>query len=265
MVLKRVSVDEAKKLLDGEGYVLLDVRSMPEFSAAHPTGAYNVPFLHKTPQGMIPNQDFARIVQFLFPDKNAKIVTSCQMGGRSVRAANELSNLGYQNIVDMRGGFGGERDESGRVINAGWKDSGLPSEEGEPDGRSYKWINNEANKARSPAKAEEHHHEAAAPHGDPSMNRFASGRRKVQCVKLGKELPGLKRRPYPGPLGERIFAEVSAEAWNLWVEHCKMIVNEYRIHAADQSAMKMLMEQCETFLFGDGGAHRPEGYVPEKR
>lgn len=266
MDLKRIAAEEAKKLMDDEGYKLLDVRSMPEFSEAHPDGAYNVPYLHKTPQGMIPNQDFARIVEYLFPDKSEKIITSCQMGGRSVRAANELKNLGYQNVLDMKGGFGGERDEAGKVINPGWKESGLPVEEGEPDGRSYKWINNEANKERvkeaAPAPAEGEP-EAAEP--KPDGSRFASSKRTVFCAKLKKELPGLKRRPYPGPLGERIYKEISAEAWNDWVEHCKMIVNEYRIHSADQNAIKMLMEQCDLFLFGEGGVSAPEGYVPENK
>jgi Fe-S cluster biosynthesis and repair protein YggX len=87
----------------------------------------------------------------------------------------------------------------------------------------------------------------------------------VFCKKLNQELPGLKRRPYPGPLGERIFQEISADAWSVWVEHCKMILNEYRIHSADQNAMKMLMEQCELFLFGEGGMKHPEGYVPENK
>lgn len=263
MELKRISAAEAKKLMDDEGYRLLDVRSMPEFVEEHPDGAYNVPYLHKTPQGMIPNQDFARIVEYLFPDKSAKIITSCQMGGRSVRAASELKNLGYQNVMDMRGGFGGERDPDGQLVNPGWKDSGLPVEEGEPEGRSYKWINNEANKERVKEAAPAP--ESAAPVGDLSMNRFASDKRKVFCVKLQKELPGLKRRPYPGPLGERIYNEISAEAWNVWVEHCKMIINEYRIHSADQNAMKMLMDQCESFLFGEGGVSAPEGYVPENK
>jgi Fe-S cluster biosynthesis and repair protein YggX/rhodanese-related sulfurtransferase len=274
MDLKRISAPEAKKKIDEEGYRLLDVRSMPEFAAGHPDGAYNVPFLHKTPQGMIPNQDFARIVQFIFPDKEAKIITSCQMGGRSIRAANELLNLGYRNVLDMRGGFASEKSDSGATVNAGWKESGLPVEEGEPEGRSYKWINNEANQTRkqeAPPAAQAHgsdghdHSTHANELHDPTENRFASARRTVLCRKLGKELPGLKRRPYPGELGERIYNEISAEAWSAWVEHCKMILNEYRIHSADQNAMRMLMEQCELFLFGEGGLKHPEGYVPEKR
>jgi Fe-S cluster biosynthesis and repair protein YggX/rhodanese-related sulfurtransferase len=272
MDLKRVSAADAKKLMEQEGYRLLDVRSMPEFSAGHPDGAYNVPLLHRTPQGNIPNPDFSRIVTFVFPDRSTKIITSCSMGARSLRAANELKNLGYQNIIDLRGGFESEKNEDGSVLNQGWVDAGLPVEKGEPEGRSYKWINNEANKSKKqeadlaggPAHDHDHSTHANLLH-DPMENRFASSRRMVMCKKLGKELPGLKRRPYPGPLGERIYHEISADAWAGWVEHCKMILNEYRIHSADQNAMKMLMEQCELFLFGEGGVKHPEGYVPEKR
>lgn len=264
MDLKRVSAEEAKKLADEEGYTLLDVRSMPEFAEEHPEGAVNVPFLHKTPQGMIPNEDFSRIVQFKFPDTETKIVTSCAMGGRSVRAAQALMSLGYKNVVDLRGGFSSERDDSGAIVNAGWKDSNLPTGSGEHEGRSYKSLNNAANQAR---KAEQGAAEEAAPTpaAPPTMgpNRFASTTRKVQCARLGKELPGLKRRPYPGDLGQRIFDTISADAWNQWVEHSKMIINEYRINSADPNAIKLLMEQCESYLFGEGGMAKPEGYVPK--
>ncbi len=262
MDLKRVSAEEAKKLVEDDGYVVVDVRSMPEYAEEHAEGSVNIPFLHRTPQGMIPNEDFARIVQFRFPDTDAKIVTTCQMGGRSVRAAQQLLNLGYKNVVDLRGGFGSERDEGGNIVHPGWKDSGYAVETGEPEGFSYKSINNEANQARQEAAA------ASAPAEEPAAapamagpNRFASTTRTVQCARLGKELPGLKRRPYPGELGQRIFDTISAEAWNAWVEHSKMIINEYRINSADPKAIKLLMEQCEQFLFGDGAA-RPEGYVP---
>ncbi len=263
MDLKRVDPPEAKKLVDDDGYQILDVRSMPEYSAGHPEGAYNVPYLHKTPQGMIPNADFARIVRFLFPDPETKIVTSCQMGGRSVRAAAELGNLGYKNVVDMRGGFGSERDPTGTVVHAGWQASNLPVASGEPEGRSYKSINNQANQARSPKEEE-----SVSPASEPTesgteegFNRFASSKRTVDCIRLKRALPGLKRRPFPGALGERIFKEISALAWDAWIEHSKMIINEYRINTADRAAMKLLQEQCEAFFYGDGAA-RPEGYVP---
>jgi Fe-S cluster biosynthesis and repair protein YggX len=103
----------------------------------------------------------------------------------------------------------------------------------------------------------------AAPPPTDGVNRFASANRRVQCARYGRELPGLKRRPYPGALGERIFDEISAAAWDEWVEHSKMIINEYRINAADPNAVQVLMEQCEQFLFGQAPVARPEGYVPE--
>ncbi len=277
MDLKRVSPDEAKRLIDEEGYKILDVRSMPEYVEGHPDGAYNIPFLHKTPQGMIPNQDFSRVLQFSFPDPETKLITTCQMGGRSVRAATELMNQGYKNVIDMRGGYGSERDESGNVVNAGWVDSGLPTEDGEPDDRSYKSLNNKANQARraeqeavKPAEVEKAPETPANDPNDafggelsPGAVRFASSKRRVHCVKMNKDLPGLKRRPYPGPLGERLFKEISAEGWVLWVEHSKMLINEYRINPSDPSAMKLLMDQCEQFFYGDGGTGAPEGYVPQ--
>jgi Fe-S cluster biosynthesis and repair protein YggX/rhodanese-related sulfurtransferase len=263
MDLTRVSAEEAKRLIDVEGYVLLDVRSIAEFGDRHAAGAYNVPFLHKTAQGMIPNQDFAKVVQGLFPDPETRLVTSCQMGGRSVRAAAELKSLGYRNVVDLRGGFGSEKDDAGRVIHPGWLDSSLPVEEGGGGDRAYESLFARVfPKPEAPAAVAPHAAEHHAPSGE-GMNRFASDKRTVACVKLHKTLPGLKRRPYPGPLGERIFQEISAEAWNQWVEHSKMIINEYRIQTSDPKAMQLLTEQCEAFLFGAGGVKRPEGYVPE--
>ncbi|MBK8014305.1 MAG: oxidative damage protection protein [Deltaproteobacteria bacterium] len=299
MDLKRVSPVEAKKLVDEDAYTLVDVRSMAEYAAEHAAGALNIPYLHKTPQGMVPNKDFATVIRARFPDTSSKLVVTCQMGGRSLRAVAELTNLGYDAIVDLRGGFGGERDERGVLVNPGWKDSGLPIESGEPAGRSYPAIQ----RAVAPEPALGAGAEAATPAAstptpagaatgtppaggvgaagapDPlpaavremlgaaagnvdGMNRFASTRRKVMCARFKAELPGLKRRPFPGPLGERVFREISAKAWDPWVEHQKMLVNEYRIRADDPAAMQLLIDQCEKFFFGDG-TQLPEGFVPE--
>jgi Fe-S cluster biosynthesis and repair protein YggX/rhodanese-related sulfurtransferase len=276
MNLKRITAEEAKRMMDSEGYKLLDVRSMPEYNAEHPAGAYNVPYLHRAPHGMIPNQDFSRVVQSLFPDKNEKIITSCQMGGRSVRAAAELMNLGYKNVVDLRGGFGSERDDGGNVVVKGWKDTGLPTENGETPGKAYRDVNNQANTTQAPAETHAHHGhshaspaEAAACGPTPTLapsgklSRFANPNKVVECVKFGKALPGLKRRPMPGELGERIFQKVSADAWELWAEHAKMLINEYRLNPSDPRAQELLVQQCEQFFFGEG-ARLPEGYVPQQ-
>lgn len=87
--------------------------------------------------------------------------------------------------------------------------------------------------------------------------------RTVNCVKLGKEAEGLKAPPYPGELGKRIYSEVSQEAWQLWLRHQTMLINEYRLSPIDPKARKMLEEEMEKFLFSEG-AMQPTGYVPPK-
>jgi len=87
--------------------------------------------------------------------------------------------------------------------------------------------------------------------------------RMVQCVKLGREAEGLERLPYPGALGQRIFDNVSKEAWQGWVRFQTMLVNENRLSLADVAARKYLAEQMEQYFFGEG-AQMPEGYVPPK-
>ncbi|MFN0039214.1 MAG: oxidative damage protection protein [Burkholderiales bacterium] len=85
--------------------------------------------------------------------------------------------------------------------------------------------------------------------------------RSVQCVKLGREAPGLERPPFPGALGQRLFDNVSQEAWKGWLEQQKMLVNENRLSLADAKARKYLMEQTEKYFFGTG-ADTAAGYVP---
>jgi Fe-S cluster biosynthesis and repair protein YggX len=85
--------------------------------------------------------------------------------------------------------------------------------------------------------------------------------RMVNCVKLSKELPGLPFKPFEDALGQRIYENVSMEAWRMWLEHSKMLVNEYRLDLTDKRAHSTLKEQCEKFLFGEGAAAPPE-YVP---
>jgi len=85
--------------------------------------------------------------------------------------------------------------------------------------------------------------------------------RMVQCVKLGKEAPGLARPTYPGDLGKRIYLNISEESWKSWVGHQTMLINEYRLTPVDPKARKFLEEEMEKFLFSDNAA-MPEGYVP---
>jgi Fe-S cluster biosynthesis and repair protein YggX len=85
--------------------------------------------------------------------------------------------------------------------------------------------------------------------------------RLVQCVKLGKEVEGLKVQPYPGILGKRIFENVSQEAWTMWLAHQTMLINEYRLSPIEPKARKFLEEEMEKFFFG-GGSDKPKEYVP---
>ncbi len=85
--------------------------------------------------------------------------------------------------------------------------------------------------------------------------------RMVNCVKLGMEAEGLDRPTYPGELGKRIYENVSKEAWQQWLRHQTMLINEYRLTPIDPKDRKFLEEQMDRFFFGEGSA-APEGYVP---
>ena len=85
--------------------------------------------------------------------------------------------------------------------------------------------------------------------------------RTVQCVILKREAPGLDRPPYPGPLGQRIFENVSREGWSRWVKHQVMLINEYRLTPVEPKARKFLEAEMEKYFFGPG-AELPADYKP---
>jgi len=91
-----------------------------------------------------------------------------------------------------------------------------------------------------------------------------SSARIVHCVKLGRDLPGLPAPPWPGPLGQRIYEQVSAEAWEMWEERMKMILNEYRLLPFQKEAQVLVAKHMEEFFFGEAGT-LPPGYVPETK
>ncbi|MGK4007656.1 rhodanese-like domain-containing protein [Sorangium sp. So ce1036] len=142
--IKRVSPEQAKQLIDEEGYLYLDVRSEPEYAAGHPSGAHNVPLLHAGPGGMTPNPDFLAVVAALYP-KDAKIVVGCRSGQRSMRAAEAMVSAGYTAVVDQRAGFEGPRDAFGALTERGWGPAGLPVETSTPGG-SYAELRQKAGK-----------------------------------------------------------------------------------------------------------------------
>ena len=88
-------------------------------------------------------------------------------------------------------------------------------------------------------------------------------KRTVFCVKFQKELPGLDETPFDNPLGQRIYDSVSRDAWGLWKEHLKMIMNEYRLNLATPEAQEIVLKQMDDYFFGEGAALPPD-YVPPK-
>ena len=86
--------------------------------------------------------------------------------------------------------------------------------------------------------------------------------RLVKCMKLGRELPGLPRPPFPGALGKKVFENISHEGWDLWQAQSTLLINHYGLKLADPNAQSFLMEQMEEFFFGEG-SQLPEDWVPE--
>jgi Fe-S cluster biosynthesis and repair protein YggX len=85
--------------------------------------------------------------------------------------------------------------------------------------------------------------------------------RMVQCVKLGRELPGLEKPPFEGDLGHRIFENVSQQAWQMWNEQAKLLINHYGLNMGDPEARATLRQAMEEFFFGEN-AQMPEGWSP---
>ena len=85
--------------------------------------------------------------------------------------------------------------------------------------------------------------------------------RLVRCVKLGQELPAIAYKPFSNELGQRIYDNVSQQAWMMWLEFSTRIVNEFRLDLGSAAGQKLLFEQAEQFFFGSGGPTPPD-YVP---
>lgn len=86
--------------------------------------------------------------------------------------------------------------------------------------------------------------------------------RMVNCIKLGREAEALDFPPLPGEMGKRIYENVSKEAWQQWIKHQTMLINENRLSMTDPNARKYLADQMEKHFFGIG-ADRVAGYVPQ--
>jgi Fe-S cluster biosynthesis and repair protein YggX len=82
--------------------------------------------------------------------------------------------------------------------------------------------------------------------------------RTVHCVLLGAEAEGLDRPPYPGPLGQRVFENASKQAWQKWLGHQTMLINEYRLSPIEPKAREFLEKEMEKFFFGEGSEKPPD-------
>lgn len=86
--------------------------------------------------------------------------------------------------------------------------------------------------------------------------------RTVECIKLGVQAEGLERAPFKGELGQKVFEQISKEAWRLWLEHSKILINEYRLDLTSEQGQRIWMTELEKFFWGDGSA-LPEEFKPE--
>ncbi|MBT8506785.1 oxidative damage protection protein [Coxiella-like endosymbiont of Rhipicephalus sanguineus] len=87
--------------------------------------------------------------------------------------------------------------------------------------------------------------------------------RRIFCQKLGKEADALNYQPYPGELGQRIYKQISKQAWEAWLSHQTMLINEYRLSLIDPKARYFLQQEMEKFLFGTE-SEKPPGYLAEE-
>ena len=85
------------------------------------------------------------------------------------------------------------------------------------------------------------------------------------CKKLNRLLPALSFVPFDDELGKRIYQEISAEAWQMWIEHSKILINEYRLDLVTAQAFQFLHERCESFFFGEGSAAPAEFRAQEEK
>ncbi len=88
--------------------------------------------------------------------------------------------------------------------------------------------------------------------------------RMVQCVKLGREAEGLDKPPLKGEVGQKIFDSVSKEAWKMWLEHSKMLINEYRLDVTSEQGQKLWMDELDKFFFGEG-SQLPPDFKPQQQ
>lgn len=81
---------------------------------------------------------------------------------------------------------------------------------------------------------------------------------KVNCAKLGREAEALDKPPLKGDIGKKIFENVSKEAWSMWLEHSKMLINEFRLDLTSEQGQQIWFTEMENYFFGEGSAAPPD-------
>lgn len=143
MTIRQTTPDQAKEILDSNpDAVYIDVRSIQEFVQGHAEGAINIPLMHfnESTNQMEPNTDFPTVVTRVLSEEKTYVV-GCKMGGRSQRACEILHQLGFQDLYNIDGGFGGNDRQ------AGWAAQGLPVSQENGDGTSYESLKAKADSA----------------------------------------------------------------------------------------------------------------------
>lgn len=142
---KTMTPDQAASTLsEGTGALYLDVRSQREFAAGHPAGAINIPIAEPDASGqMVFNQEFLAVAEKAL-SKDAILLVGCLSGKRSENACGVLEGAGYTNLHNVVGGFGGVKDPTGRVIQPGWSQLGLPVSTDNGEGVSYESLRKKA-------------------------------------------------------------------------------------------------------------------------
>jgi rhodanese-related sulfurtransferase len=142
MPIQQTTPDKAKEALDQDpNAIYVDVRSIPEFIQGHAQGAVNIPLLHMQSGQMLPNPDFQKVAQAVLP-KDKTLFVGCKMGGRSQKASEILSVMGYSKVFNIDGGFGGNDHQPG------WKNLGLPVSTENGEGIGYESLLNKAKSNR---------------------------------------------------------------------------------------------------------------------
>ena len=149
MPIKQITPEEAHQLVQS-GSAYIDVRTEGEFAAGHPAAAVNIPIVmpHSATGQMQVNPDFVAVVLASFP-RQAALVIGCQSGGRSQRAAEMLEQAGYVDVSNVRGGFGGLRDQTGATVVPGWAELGLPTSTACTDANTYRAMKARAERGSS--------------------------------------------------------------------------------------------------------------------